>query len=50
MKLSNNQVGIVTIFALVTVTILGLGLSAYFDDGTYLAVALGIALIVFMAG
>lgn len=50
MKLSNNQVGIVTIFALVTVIILGLGLSAYFDDGTCLAVALGIALIVFMAG
>lgn len=50
MKLSNNKIGIATIFALVAVIILGLGVSAYLDDGTYLAIAIGVAVIVLMAG
>lgn len=50
MKLSDNDLGLATVFALVAVIILGLMTSAYLDDGTYLAVAIGIAVIVLMAG
>lgn len=50
MKLSNDQFGLTSVFALIAIIILGLFASSYLDDGTYLAIALGVAVIVLMAG
>lgn len=45
-----SDIGFVVLVALLVILIVGMLLAAYFNDGTYLAVAIGIAIVVLMAG